>query len=170
MTYPFPIWNQSVVPCPVVSQEAGQVVWYSHLFQNFPQLTRPQSRDIKLTFEKKLASFFRHQHCNSMINIYFFISYKGLYSPKTCLYMHNWKKNLWWTMYTVLTCQYDTWFLCLKNAQRCCLMPDQHSWFQSFWDSVSQGAVFCLAQIKFSFLSSWMLVEFFFLSTVAIWR
>ena len=35
-----------VVPCPVltcfltciqVSQEAGQVVWYSHLFQNFPQ-------------------------------------------------------------------------------------------------------------------------------------
>ena len=36
--------NQSVVPCPVltvayiqISQEAGQVVWYSHLFQNFPQ-------------------------------------------------------------------------------------------------------------------------------------
>ena len=43
---PFPIWNQSVGPCPVltvvswpayISQEAGQVVWYSHLFQNFPQ-------------------------------------------------------------------------------------------------------------------------------------
>ena len=43
---PSPIWNQSVVPCPVltvaswpvqISQEAGQVVWYSHLFQNFPQ-------------------------------------------------------------------------------------------------------------------------------------
>ena len=42
---PFPIWNQSVVPCPVltcfltciqISQEADQVVWYSHLFQNFP--------------------------------------------------------------------------------------------------------------------------------------
>ena len=28
---PFPIWNQSVVLCPV------QVVWCSHLFQNFPQ-------------------------------------------------------------------------------------------------------------------------------------
>ena len=38
---PFQIWNQSVVPCPVltlaswpciqVSQEAGQVVWYSYL-------------------------------------------------------------------------------------------------------------------------------------------
>ena len=50
---PFPIWNQSVVPCPVpcpatvhvcyfltciqVSQVAGQVVWYSHLLKNFPQ-------------------------------------------------------------------------------------------------------------------------------------
>jgi len=43
---PFPIWNQSVVPrcsnccfltCIQISQEAGQVVWYSHLFQNFPQ-------------------------------------------------------------------------------------------------------------------------------------
>ena len=43
---PFPIWNQSVVPCLVLtvvmtciqlSQEAGKVVWYSHLFQNFPQ-------------------------------------------------------------------------------------------------------------------------------------
>ena len=44
---PFPIWNQSVVPCPVLTvaswpayrflKEAGQVVCYSHLFQNFQQ-------------------------------------------------------------------------------------------------------------------------------------
>ena len=43
---PFLIWNQSVVPCPTlswfltciqISQEAGQAVSYSHLFQNFPQ-------------------------------------------------------------------------------------------------------------------------------------
>ena len=44
---PFPIWNQSVVPCPVLtvaswpvyrfSQEVGPVVWNSHLYQNFPQ-------------------------------------------------------------------------------------------------------------------------------------
>ena len=44
---PFPIWNQSVVcsmpgsNCPIltciqISQEAGQVVWYSCLFKNFP--------------------------------------------------------------------------------------------------------------------------------------
>ena len=43
---PFPIWSQSVVPCPVltvaswptqISQEAGQVVWYSHLLKNCPK-------------------------------------------------------------------------------------------------------------------------------------
>ena len=42
---PFPIWNQSVtsgsnccfLTCIQVSQEAGKVVWYSHLFKNFPQ-------------------------------------------------------------------------------------------------------------------------------------
>ena len=63
----FPIWNQSVVPCPVltvaswsahkflrrqvrwsgipissrieqISQETGKVVWYSHLLKNFPSL------------------------------------------------------------------------------------------------------------------------------------
>jgi len=45
---PFPVWNQSVVTCLVlnvafltciqISQEAGQVVWCSHLLKNFPQL------------------------------------------------------------------------------------------------------------------------------------
>ena len=41
---PFLIWNQSVVPCPVLTvaswpayKEAVQVVWYSHLLKNFPQ-------------------------------------------------------------------------------------------------------------------------------------
>ena len=43
---PFLIWNQSIVPCPVltcfltciqISQEAGKVVWYSHVFKNFLQ-------------------------------------------------------------------------------------------------------------------------------------
>ena len=45
---PFPIWNQSVVPCPVLIvaswpsyrflKRQVQVVWYSHFFQNFPLL------------------------------------------------------------------------------------------------------------------------------------
>ena len=42
--YSFPIWNQSVVSnccfltCIHISQEAGQVVWYSHILKNFPQI------------------------------------------------------------------------------------------------------------------------------------
>ena len=46
--YPFPIWNQSVVPCPVLTvaswpeyrflKRQVTVLWYSHLFQNFPQM------------------------------------------------------------------------------------------------------------------------------------
>ena len=31
--------NCCLLTCIQVSQEAGQVVWYSHLFQNFPQFT-----------------------------------------------------------------------------------------------------------------------------------
>ena len=43
---PFPIWNQSVVPCPVLTVASWPTYrflrrlvrwWYSHLFQNFPQ-------------------------------------------------------------------------------------------------------------------------------------
>ena len=40
---PFPILNQSIVPCPILTcflsciQEAGKVVLYSHLFKNIPQ-------------------------------------------------------------------------------------------------------------------------------------
>jgi len=31
------ISNYSFLTCKQISQEAGQVVWYSHLFKNFPQ-------------------------------------------------------------------------------------------------------------------------------------
>ena len=56
---PFPIWNQSVFPCPVltayrcfltdfiqISQEAGKVLWYSQLFKNFPVYCDPQSQRL----------------------------------------------------------------------------------------------------------------------------
>ena len=32
-------WNCCFLTCIQVSQEAGQVVWYSHLLQNFPQFS-----------------------------------------------------------------------------------------------------------------------------------
>ena len=44
---PFPIWDQSTVPCPVLTvaswpayrflRRQGKVVWYSHLSKSFPQ-------------------------------------------------------------------------------------------------------------------------------------
>ena len=41
---PFPIWKQSIFPCPVLPASwpayrfpPGKVVWYSHLFNSFPQ-------------------------------------------------------------------------------------------------------------------------------------
>ena len=52
---PFLIWNQSVVPylvnyffltCIQISQEAGQVVWYSHLFKNFPVCCDPHTQRL----------------------------------------------------------------------------------------------------------------------------
>ena len=53
---PFPMWNQSVVSmsssnycfltCIQISQEAGQVVWYSHLLKNFPVCCDPHSQRL----------------------------------------------------------------------------------------------------------------------------
>ena len=36
--FSMPSSNCFILTCIQISQEAGQVVWYSHLFQNFPQL------------------------------------------------------------------------------------------------------------------------------------
>ena len=54
---PFSIWNQSVVPCPVLTvaswptykrhTKRHKVVWHSHLFQNFPTVYYdPQSQRL----------------------------------------------------------------------------------------------------------------------------
>ena len=38
--------GQSLLTCIQMSQEAGQVVWYSHLLKNFPVCCEPQSKII----------------------------------------------------------------------------------------------------------------------------
>ena len=46
---PFPIWNQSVVPCSVLtgaSWPAGQMAWFSHLLKNFPVCCDPRSQRL----------------------------------------------------------------------------------------------------------------------------
>ena len=74
---PFPIWNQSVFPCPVLtvaswsvyrfSQEAAQVFWYSHLFQNFPQFVVIHTVKGFGTVNKAEVNVFLELSCFSMI-------------------------------------------------------------------------------------------------------
>ena len=58
---PFPIWNQSVVPCPVLTVASWpayrslkrQVVWYSHIFQNVPQFVAIHSQRLWQSIKRK---------------------------------------------------------------------------------------------------------------------
>ena len=72
---PFLIWNQSVVPRPVltvaswtetciqVSQEADQVVWYSHLLKNFPVYCDPHSQRFWHSQYSRNRCFFLELSC-----------------------------------------------------------------------------------------------------------
>ena len=50
--------NCCFLTCMQVSQEAGQAVWYSHLFQNFPVYCDPHSRRLSCSLESKNRCFF----------------------------------------------------------------------------------------------------------------
>ena len=57
--------NYCFLTCIQVSQEAGQVVWYSHLFQNFPQ-TSIESQYLTISY---------HIHHDRDIIIFFFLTW-----------------------------------------------------------------------------------------------
>ena len=87
---PFPIWNQYVVPCPVltcfltciqISQKAGQVVWYSHLLKNFPQFI--------VIHTVKGFGIVKKAEINAFLELSHFFW---------------WSRGCW---------QFDVWFLCL---------------------------------------------------------
>ena len=63
---PFPILNQSIIPCSnccflmhtQVSPETGRVVWYFHLFKNFPQFVVICTvKDFSIVNEAKVDIF-----------------------------------------------------------------------------------------------------------------
>ena len=71
---PFPIWNQSVIPCPVLTVASWpayrfvkgqvQVVWYCHLFQNFPQLiVNPTVKGFGIVNKAEIDVFFLELSC-----------------------------------------------------------------------------------------------------------
>ena len=51
--------NCCFLTCIQVSQEAGQVVWYSHLFQNVPVCCDPQSQASASSVKEKWVFFWR---------------------------------------------------------------------------------------------------------------
>ena len=72
---PFLNWNQCgslsgsnccFLTCIQISQEASQVVWYSHLFQNFPQFVVIHTVDRragKITFENDKGNLEKENFC-----------------------------------------------------------------------------------------------------------
>ena len=50
--------NCCFLTCIQISQEAGQVVWYSHLFQNFPQLGFGRVNKAEIDVFLELSCFF----------------------------------------------------------------------------------------------------------------
>ena len=56
--------NCCFLTCPHVSREAGQVVWYSHLFKNFPQLTVIDTvQGFRIVNEAKVDVFLEFSLC-----------------------------------------------------------------------------------------------------------
>ena len=49
--------NCSFMTCPQISQEAGQVVWYAHLFKNFPVLMHTV-KGFSVVNEAELGAFY----------------------------------------------------------------------------------------------------------------
>ena len=48
--------NCCFLTCIQISQEAGQVVWYSHLFQNFPQIAGRNINNLTYTDDTTLMA------------------------------------------------------------------------------------------------------------------
>ena len=48
--------NYCFLTCIQISQEAGQVVWYSHFFQNFPQIAGRNINNLTYTDDTTLMA------------------------------------------------------------------------------------------------------------------
>ena len=122
---PFPIWTQSVVPCPVLTVASWPayrflrrwVRWYSHLFKNFPQFFVIHAVKVFCVLSKRVDGFF--------VRVFVFLSV-CLFSEFPCL--SPWSSDCW---------QFDLWFLCLfynqlehQGVQSSCIAE---AWLGEFW-------------------------------------
>ena len=77
--------NCCFMTCKQVSQEAGQVVWYSHLFKNFPQFVVMHTvKGFSAVYE---ADFFWNSLA-SFLYTYNAYMYIGLYTEKERFFSH----------------------------------------------------------------------------------
>ena len=123
---PFPTWNQSVVPCPVpcpccfltciqISQEAGQVVRYSHLFQNFPQFIVIHTvKGFSIVNKAEVDVFLElPSFLHDPKNVGNLISGVSLFQNPTCTSGNSWFMYCWsltWRILskTLLACEVST--------------------------------------------------------------
>ena len=134
----FPIWNQSVVPYPLynccfltcteVSQEAGRVVWYSHLFQNFPVYCDPHSQRLWHSQYSRNRYFFLELSCffNDPADVGNLISGSSAFSKPSL--------NIW--KFTV--------HLLLKPG-----LENFDHYFATMWDECNFAVVWALCGIAF---------------------
>ena len=142
---PFHIWNQSIVPCPVliltckrIFQEAGQVVWYAHLFQNFPQFIVIHTvkgfevvNKVKVDVFLQLSCFF-----NDPMDVGNLISGSSAFSKSNLNIWNSWFTYCWslaWRILSITLLACEIVQLCGSLNILChCLWDWNENWpFQS---------------------------------------
>ena len=138
---PFPIWNQSVVPCPVLTvtswpayrsrpacQDAGQVVRYSYLLKNFPQFIVIHTVKGFGIVSKAEVDVFLELSCffDDPTDIGNFVSSSCAFSKSSL--------NIWKFSVHILLKP------CLENFE---------CYFASMWDECNCGVVWTLFRIAF---------------------
>ena len=139
--------NCCFLTCIQISEEAGQVVWYSHLFQNFPQLAVIHTVKGFGIVNKAEIDVFLELSCifNDPVNVDNLISCSSAFS-KTIL-------NIWKFMVHVL----------LKPG-----LENFEHYFTSVWDECNYAGVWTFFGIAFlwdwnenwRFLILWPLLSF----------
>ena len=121
----FHFWFYCILTCIQISQEAGKVVWYSHLFKNFPQIVVIHKG---LGVVKNTVDIFLEFSClfNDPADVGNFISGSSAFS--------KFSLNIWKFMVHVL----------LKPG-----LENFENYFTSMWDECNCAVVWALFCIAF---------------------
>ena len=119
--------NCCFLTCIQVSQEAGQVVWYSHLFQNFPVYCHPHSQRFGTVNKAEIDVFLEHSwFFNDPVDVGNLISVSSAFSKSSL--------NIWKFTFHILLKP------CLENFEY---------EFTSVWDECNCVVVWAFSGIAF---------------------